>query len=135
MFETEDVIDKVDARASEILDELAKTEMTSKDYTDMTKNLETLCKIKAEADSRDQNRLNNNARNDIEQMRIEVEADKLKASKLTNAISVIQTVVSLGGACLFAYVAYMGDLDGIANRPIMNVAQNLFSKALFIGKR
>lgn len=135
MMYDDEIMEKIDARSNEILTELGKTSMTDSSYGTMTKNLETLCKIKADQETRDQNRLNNNARNELEEVKVRLEEEKLKTQKLGTWLSAIQTGASLGGAALFARIAYKGNLEGMADRSIMDMAKSILNKALTIGRR
>lgn len=123
------IMDKIDERCNEILEDLGKTKMDDAAYGTKVKNLETLTKIKADQETRDQNRTNNNARNDIEEIKVRLEEEKLKVQKQGQILSVVQTVGYGGLACLFAKISYKGDLTGLANRPIMDMGRKLFDTA------
>lgn len=123
------IIAKIDERCNEILDDLGKTKMDDPSYGNKVKNLETLSKIKADQETRDQTRMNNNARNDIEEVKVRLEEEKLKVQKQGQVLSGFQTFGYAGLACLFAKISYKGDLTGLANRPIMDMGKNLFNAA------
>lgn len=128
------IADMIDTRSEEILEELGKTKMNESDYTTMTKNLETLQKINADRETRDQNRLNNNAKNELEEARLRLEEEKLKTQRLGNYLSVGQTALFGVASWVFCKISYNGDLMGMANRNLMAKANDMLGamKSFFI---
>lgn len=123
------IIPMIDARSEEILEDLEKTDKGDNAYTTKTKNLETLQKIKADQEVRDQNRFNNNSKIEIEELKIKIEEERLKVQKLGNWISGFQTLTYASLACLMAKISYDGNLRGMADKGVMGMAKDLFNKA------
>ena len=123
------IIPMIDERSVEILADLEKTDKGDNSYTVKTKNLETLQKIKGEQEVRDQNRFNNNAKIEIEELKLKLEEERLKVQKLGNWINGGQTLTYAALGCLMAKISYDGNLKGMADKGVMGMAKDLFNKA------
>lgn len=121
MYE-DDLLEKLKLRADELTVELGKTQMGSPAYRSISEDLERVYKMIADLEKREQDRLNSNARNEIEEIKVQLEEKELDVKKHAQNVSVIQTgvyaVVSVG---LTVY-SYMANKTGMADKTLKDTA-------------
>ena len=62
----DEIMDKVETRAGEVLDELGKLKVTDPEYGKAIGNLSALVSLKADQEVRDQNKYDSNYKNELE---------------------------------------------------------------------
>ncbi len=125
---SDDIMDKVEQRADEFLDELGKLKPTDPECAKVIGNVTSLVQMKAEQETRDQNKYDSNYKHELEEERLKVEHEKIKASKLASwtnlgaAALASLTTVGLG------FLSYAGNKDGMADRSIWGLVNGAANK-------
>lgn len=117
-----------EVREKEILEELGRLKMDDPARKQLINELDTLSSIRVNYSQAEQNRLNNNARNDIDEARLIIEEEKVKNDKKRNIAMLIQTISSLAlGSFLYAKSYHM-DEDKWAYKDLKNYSLRLIEK-------
>lgn len=121
----DDILEKLRKRADELLVELGKTQMGSPAYKSISEDLERVYKMIADLEKRDQDRLNSNARNEIEELKVGIEERELEVRRHAQNVSLIQAgIYSLTTVGLGVY-SYMANKTGMADRTLKDTAQKM----------
>lgn len=125
-----DVIEMIDERIGEGLEELGKLKPGDPQYKYVTDNIKTLGDVKTNSLREDNTRLNNNEVNDINRMRVEVENKKadiemarVKVEGWKVGAGVLGDLIDAGKACGFAWIAYNGDKVAYSIRSVIDIAK------------
>lgn len=94
MDEMKDNLELYEEREHEILEELGKMTPTDPNRKPLIQELNTIAGIRVNYDQTEQTRLNNNARNDIDEQKLIVELEKVKNDKRKNIALWIQAIFS-----------------------------------------
>ena len=89
-----DNMDLYEEREHELLDQLGRMEISDPNRDKVEKELDTLAKIRSKYLELEQNRLNNNAKNDIEEAKLLVEKSKLENEKRRNRTTLWATFIT-----------------------------------------
>lgn len=119
----ESIIDKLEARECEMADELKKTPYTAPEYRTIAENLKTVSENKDKQIRTENDRLNNNEKNDIERMRVEVEMEKVRTERMKIGAGVLQDIGDLGKCLGFAWISYNGDKISFAIKEVIGIAR------------
>lgn len=117
-----DVIEKIEEKQSELLDELGKIKPSDPNYKYITENIKMLNDAKTSSMREDNSRLNNNEINDINRMKVEVEMEKVKTDRWKIVQSAGSEVLDVGKACLFGWISYNMDKVSYAIKDIKQIA-------------
>ena len=117
-----DVIEKIEEKQSELLDELGKTKPTDPNYKYITENIKILNDAKTNSMKEDNARLNNNEVNDINRMKVEVEMEKVKTDRWKIIQSAGSDILDVGKVSLFCYISYNMDKISYAIKDIKQIA-------------
>lgn len=98
-----------EAREKEMLEELGKTPFNDPNRLKLVESLDTIAKIRVNYDQLDQTRLNNNAKNDIEEEKLVIEHKKIENDKERIWASVITGLVSFFGGVSVVRWSYKMD--------------------------
>lgn len=93
-IDEKDNLDLYEEREHELLDQLGRMEITDPNRDKIEKELDTLAKIRSKYLELEQNRLNNNAKNDIEEAKLLVEKSKLENEKRRNRTTLWATFIT-----------------------------------------
>jgi hypothetical protein len=91
--EARDNLELYEIREKEILEELGRLNMDDPKREKLWKELDTNARIRKAYSDSEQERLNNNAKNDIEEAKLVIEEKKLENDKNRTKTSVIQTIL------------------------------------------
>ena len=89
-----DNLELYEDREYEILEELGRMEMNDPKRKDLVNELTAISSIRVSYEQNEQNRLNNNAKNDIEEAKLVLEAEKVRSDKEKNWMFLVQAVAS-----------------------------------------
>lgn len=117
-----DVIEKIEEKQSELLDELGKIKPSDPNYKYITENIKMLNDAKTSSMREDNSRLNNNEINDINRMKVEVEMEKVKTDRWKIVQSAGSEVLDVGKVCLFGWISYNMDKVSYAIKDIKQIA-------------
>ena len=117
-----DVIEKIEEKQSELLDELGKIKPSDPNYKYITENIKMLNDAKTSSMKEDNARLNNNEINDINRMKVEVEMEKVKTDRWKIVQSAGSEVLDVGKVCLFGWISYNMDKVSYAIKDIKQIA-------------
>lgn len=121
----DDILEKLRKRADELLVELGKTQMGTPAYKSISEDLERVYKMIADLEKRDQDRLNSNARNEIEELKVGIEERELEVRRHAQNVSLIQAgIYSLTTVGLGVY-SYMANKTGMADRTLKDTASKM----------
>lgn len=118
-----DTIEKIEARNSEFLDEIGKMKPTDPNCSTIVDNVGKLATAEVNLLREENARLNNNAVNDINREKLEIERDKLTVEKWRIGADVVHDVIDTGKCVGFAWIAYNGDKVSYAIRSIFDMAK------------
>lgn len=93
-IDEKDNLDLYEEREHELLDQLGRMEINDPNRDKVEKELDTLAKIRSKYLELEQNRLNNNAKNDIEEAKLLVEKSKLENEKKRNRTTLWATFIT-----------------------------------------
>lgn len=110
MDELKDNIELYAERENEILLELGKTKPDDPKYATLMKHAEAYSKIRSTYEENENTRLNNNARNDIEEARLVIENEKLINERQRIAMTKWQTALYFVGTFAAGFLSYNMDL-------------------------
>lgn len=117
-----DVIEKIEEKQSELLDELGKIKPSDPNYKYITENIKMLNDAKTSSMREDNSRFNNNEINDINRMKVEVEMEKVKTDRWKIVQSAGSEVLDVGKVCLFGWISYNMDKVSYAIKDIKQIA-------------
>ena len=120
---TDDVIEKIEAREIELAEHLEKVPYGDPEYKYVAENAKIIAEIKDKHIRTENERLNNNERNDLDRMKIEVEMERVKTERMKIKAGVVGDVLDLGKAGLFSWICYNGDKISYAIKDIKDVAK------------
>ena len=131
----EDNLDLYEKREHEVLEELGKMGLTDPHRKDLTAELNTYSTIRNAYEKSEQNRLENNAKNDVKEEMLKIQADKAKTERQKVILGAVQFVagIAIGGA--FQWKSYHMDEKGFAFKGLKNFGEKITERAaFFIGK-
>ena len=133
---TKDNLELYEEREREILEELGRREMTDTSRERLVKELDTIAKIKSTYEQNDQNRLNNYAKNEIEETRMEIEKAKVEVDKGKVVAGIITGLTSFFGGCGMFWLSYHMDETQWAFKDMKNFGMKCVDgvKNLFKGR-
>lgn len=117
-----DIIEKLELRENELLDELAKTKYGSAEYKAIREDLAELAKIKNNYLQTENQKYSNNERNDIERAKVDIEYEKIKTERKKIKAGLADSVIDLAKAGGFAWIAYNGEKVSYAVKSIYSIA-------------
>jgi hypothetical protein len=117
-----DIIEKIEKRENELLDELAKTKYGSAEYKAIREDLAELAKIKNNYLQTENQKYANNERNDIERAKVDVEYERIKTERKKIRAGLADSGIDLIKCCGFGWIAYNGDKVSYAVKSIYNIA-------------
>lgn len=124
MYE-DDILEKLRKRADELLVELGKTQMGTPAYRSISEDLERVYKMIADLEKREQDRLNSNARNEIEEVKVQLEEKELEVKKHAQNVSLFQAgIYSLTTVGLGVY-SYVANKTGMADKTLKETGQKM----------
>lgn len=91
----ENNLDLYEKREHEVLERLGKTEHDDPNRKNLVNELTALSSIRVSYEQTEQTRLNNNARNDIDEEKLRIEQGKLENEKERNKTIMLQSLLSL----------------------------------------
>ncbi len=91
----ENNLDLYEKREHEVLEQLGRTEHDDPNRKNLVNELTALSSIRVSYEQTEQTRLNNNARNDIDEEKLRIEQGKLENEKERNKALVAQSLLSL----------------------------------------
>lgn len=91
----ENNLDLYEKREHEVLEQLGRTEHDDPNRKNLVNELTALSSIRVSYEQTEQNRLNNNARNDIDEEKLRIEQGKLENEKERNKTLMAQSLLSL----------------------------------------
>ena len=110
-------------RRCELYESIGRTDPGDPNYKYQSDNLKTLSDIDNSARKIENERLNNNARNDLDRQRIEVEMYKAETERMKVKAGVFADLMDTAKAAGFCWIAYHGEQVSYAIRSIVSVAQ------------
>ena len=124
--------EKLNDRFNEICDELEKVPFEESAKREKLKEeLDTYGKLLLEAEKREQDRIDSYTTNDMNQQRIEVEVEKIKAEKADSKRKfwgdVLKLVGSLGGTIGLGLISFKGEwlMNILKDRTLWDLAKSL----------
>lgn len=87
----------IDERIKELTEDLGKTKIGSQEYADKVKDLVELNKVRESMVKTDQQRIDNNAKNDIAEAELVVKQQEVKTSKWRNFCTVLAALIPVVG--------------------------------------
>lgn len=114
-------IDELNKRINELIEKLEGIKPEEPAYKTIAEELSTLYKIADQYEQRDMNRINNNMQNDINQMRVEVEMEKVKVDRTGKLLTTAEKVLATVGALGVAWLSFERDKE--FKIPIRGVAE------------
>lgn len=103
-------IEKIEREINRLSDELDRLDASDPVYRNVSENLERLTKILGEYEKRDQDRINNNVRNDINEESVRVDMAKVKTDRLREWLGLVKTGLSIGAGVGMGWIAYQGEI-------------------------
>lgn len=91
----ENNLDLYEKREHEVLEQLGRTEHDDPNRKNLVNELTALSSIRVSYEQTEQTRLNNNARNDIDEEKLRIEQGKLENEKERNKTLMAQSLLSL----------------------------------------
>lgn len=91
----ENNLDLYEKREHEVLEQLGRTEHDDPNRKNLVNELTALSSIRVSYEQTEQTRLNNNARNDIDEEKLRIEQGKLENEKERNKVLIGQSLLSL----------------------------------------
>ena len=136
-MEEKDNLELYEEREHEILDALGRMEISDPNRKNLIQELNTISTIRNNYDQTELTRLNNNARNDIEEAKLAVEEKKVKNDKERTIVTAIQSGISVGLGTYLIHKSYHMDIKGYPFKDMKNYAMDLIRKVKetkFFGK-
>lgn len=125
-------VDKMALRIDELTEELGNIPLDqSSKRENIVEEINTLGRLYLEAEKSEINRINSNIQNDLNQDRLDLEVEKMKAEKANSrrelAGNIIKTVGSLVGSIGLAVVSFRGEwlMNILKDRTIWDIAKSM----------
>ena len=116
-----DVMDLNEERQRELYEELGRLKPEDPKYKEIVNNLETLAKMQDEFETREQKRLDNNAKNDLEEAKLVIDQQKIENDKLRSRLDAFTRICYFIGSLGMGYYAYHSDKLTIPVKPFVKV--------------
>lgn len=136
-MEEKNNLELYEEREREILEALGRMETSDPNRKNLIQELNTISTIRNNYDQTELTRLNNNARNDIEEAKLAVEEEKVKNDKNRAIATAVQSAVSIGVGTYLFHKSYHMDVKGYPFKDMKVYAMDLIKKAReikFFGK-
>lgn len=101
------LIEKIDARITELTERLEKTVYGSDEYNAITKDMNELMKVRESYVKAEQQRLDSNARNDIAEAELVIKQREAKNGKWRNIVSGLGVVGALASTIIYTVGSIM----------------------------
>ena len=123
-------IEKVNREINRLSDELDRLDAGDPNYRTVSENLERLYKVVSDYEKRDQERINNNIKNDINADAVSVDMAKVKADKLRSWLDFGKTTLGIGASLGLAMIAYQGEIKDfiLPIRSLWDMAKGLIPR-------
>lgn len=123
-------IEKVNREINRLSDELDRLDAGDPNYRTVSENLERLYRVVADYEKRDQERINNNIKNDINADAVSVDMAKVKADKLRSWLDFGKTTLGIGASLGLAKIAYQGEIKDfvLPIRSLWDMAKGLIPR-------
>lgn len=123
-------IEKVNREINRLSDELDRLDAGDPNYRTVSENLERLYRVVADYEKRDQERINNNIKNDINADAVSVDMAKVKADKLRSWLDFGKTALGIGASLGLAKIAYQGEIKDfiLPIRSLWDMAKGLIPR-------
>ena len=123
-------IEKVNREINRLSDELDRLDAGDPNYRTVSENLERLYKVVSDYEKRDQERINNNIKNDINADAVSVDMAKVKADKLRSWLDFGKTTLGIGASLGLAKIAYQGEIKDfiLPIRSLWDMAKGLIPR-------
>ena len=123
-------IEKMNEEVDRLRQELSRLEPADPNYRVISENLERMARVIGDVEKRDQDRLNNNARNDISEEGVRVDMAKVKTDRLREWLGVVKTGITTGAGLGMAWLAYKGEVKDfkLPIRGILDAAKSLIPR-------
>lgn len=103
-------IELIEKEIDRLSKELARLKPDDPNYAPVRTNLVELTKILGDYEKRDQDRINNNVRNDINEESVRVDMAKVKTDRLREWLGLVKTGLSIGAGLGMGWIAYQGEI-------------------------
>lgn len=123
-----DIVELVEDRMRELLDNLGKSPIDNPKREAVVRELESYSKIVDQYEARDQRRMDNNAKNDIEEQRIVIDQMKVLNDKARNRSEMIKWIFYILGSGGFGFWAYNMDKMHLGNKRMLRFVDDLLGK-------
>lgn len=123
----EDNLDLYEEREHEVLEQLGRMNMDDANRKALVSELTALSSIRNSYEQTEQTRLNNNARNDIEEQKLVIEEEKVKNDKKRTIAMWVQTFLSVGVGGYLTFKSYNMDEHGYPFKELKEFARGLVS--------
>lgn len=123
-------IEKVYEEVDRLTEELTRMNATDENYRYVRENIQGLSQVAGDYEKRDQDRMTNNARTDIQEEQLRVDMAKVKADKWRTAADFFKGMCCLAGSLYLGKSAYDGEMVKFVmpNRGLLDWCKNLFPK-------
>ena len=123
-----DIVELTEDRMRELLDNLGNRQIDDQKREAIVREFEIYAKVVDQYESRDQRRMDNNAKNDIEEQRIVIDHQKVLNDKAEIRSNNIRWILHILGSGLFGYVAYHMDKKYLGNKRMLRIVDELLAK-------
>lgn len=123
----EDNLELYKEREREDLEKLGRMTIEDPNRKGVVAELTSLSSILNSYEQTDQTRLNNNARNDIEEQKLVIENEKVKNDKKRTTAMWVQTFLSVGVGSYLTFKSYKMDEHGYPFKDLKEFARGLVS--------
>lgn len=124
----ENNLELYEKREHEVLEQLGKMEMSDPNRKNLVQELNTLSSIRNNYDQTELTRLNNNARNDIEEAKLAIEEEKVKNDKERTKAMWFQAALSFLGGAALTMKSYHMDTKGYPYKDLKQFAMRQIEK-------
>ena len=121
----DDVMDLIEARQKEYLEELGKLNPTDPKSSEVVKNFVALSGVADDYEQRDQKRLEGNAKNDIEEQKLIIEMQRINNDKIRARLDFAGRLMFFVGSMGMGFFAYDQEKLRIAAKPFVKVKDDL----------
>lgn len=123
-----DIVELVEDRMRELLDNLGNRQIDDAKREAVVRELESYSKIVDQYEARDQRRMDNNAKNDIEEQRIVIDQMKVLNDKAKNRSEMFKWIFYILGSGGFGFWAYNMDKMHLGNKRMLRLVDDLLGK-------
>jgi hypothetical protein len=123
-----DTIEKLEKRENELLDLLGRSQIGSEDYQKTTELLRKIAELKDMELKTEHARLNNNARNDIDQQKVEVDMKRVAVESAKVKSGYASEFFDLAKLGLFGYITYHGEQVSYGIKELKAIVSRLASR-------